>query len=72
MSKKGYGGFFGPLFNAIGNAIARELLVQSGRKQAHRGGARITQARRMVEGKDKNQRELHPLKSGSFRLHRRR
>ena len=51
--KGGYGGFLGPVFNAIGNVIARELLVQSGRKKAHRGGARITQARRIVEGKDK-------------------
>ena len=51
---KGYGGFLGPIFNAIGNAVARQGLVVLGRKTAHRGGARITQARKIVEGKDKH------------------
>jgi len=49
----GYGGLLGPVFNAIGKSIARELLVVSGRKKEFRGGTRQTGARRMVEGKDK-------------------
>jgi len=54
MSKRGYGGFLGPVFNAVGNAIARQLLVTAGRKKGYRGGARITQTRRIVEGRDKH------------------
>lgn len=47
-----YGGFIGPIVSAMANAIARELLVQTGRKKPYRGGARITIWRRMFGKKD--------------------
>lgn len=47
-----YGGFLGPILSAMANAIARELLVQTGRKKPYRGGARIRTWRDMFRKKD--------------------
>jgi len=55
--KGSYGGFLTPFFNGIKDAIARQILVQAGRKKAYRGGARIKPMRRMVQGKDKPTKE---------------
>lgn len=50
---KGYGGFLGPILSSIAHVAARQLLIGMGRKEPHRGGARIKTARRLTQGKDK-------------------
>lgn len=57
MAKSGYGGILSPIINAIANMITREILVVTGRKKPYRGGARISKARRVVQGKDHPKKE---------------
>lgn len=53
MSRSSYGGFLTPFLTGVKNMIARQILVQTGRKKPYRGGARIKPMRRIVQGKDK-------------------
>lgn len=53
MTKKGYGGFLGPIINGMVNSMVREVLVALGLKKNVQGAGRIKIPRRMVQGKDK-------------------
>jgi hypothetical protein len=53
MSKKGYGGFLGPIIRGIMNSMVREGLRAAGRRKSVQGAGRIKIPRRLVQGKDK-------------------
>ncbi len=63
---RGYGG--GGLFNSflkcILGTVVRESLVQAGLKKPHRGGIKITQTKRIAQGKDKYGHDKHRKKKG--------
>ena len=52
MSRGSYGGFLTPFLTGVKNMVARQILIQTGRKKAYRGGARNKPMRRIVQGKN--------------------